>query len=186
MPDNLVNVQAPGSAAIKQLAGRNPQAASLTALNNWNLIVSELDKKDITDAYNLCAVAATVSVETGNYFCPIREFGDLKELYRLYGNYYGRGFIQLTWRDNYKQCGQALGLDLISNPDLMLVPDPAAQALAWFWKAHGIATIAAQAALYPRRSAGRLIVWKRVRTAVNGGENGLSSFLEVLTMLGII
>jgi Chitinase class I len=34
--------------------------------------------------------------------------------------YYGRGLVQLTWYDNYKKAGDALGLDLVNQPDLML------------------------------------------------------------------
>ena len=35
------------------------------------------------------------------------------------GKYYGRGFIQLTGKDNYKKYGDLAGVDLISNPDLV-------------------------------------------------------------------
>lgn len=34
--------------------------------------------------------------------------------------FYGRGFIQVTWRSNYVKVGSKLGVDLISNPDLLL------------------------------------------------------------------
>ena len=40
--------------------------------------------------------------------------------------YRGRGFIQLTGKDNYKRYGDMLGLDLVNNPDLLLDPDIAA------------------------------------------------------------
>lgn len=40
--------------------------------------------------------------------------------------YYGKGFPQLTWFDNYKKMGELLGLDLINNPDLALVPENSA------------------------------------------------------------
>ena len=36
--------------------------------------------------------------------------------------YYGRGYPQLTWLDNYKKMGKLLGLDLANNPELALVP----------------------------------------------------------------
>lgn len=40
--------------------------------------------------------------------------------------YYGKGYPQITWFDNYKKMGDLLGLDLINNPDLALVPENSA------------------------------------------------------------
>ena len=40
--------------------------------------------------------------------------------------YYGKGYPQITWFDNYKKMGELLGLDLINNPDLALVPENSA------------------------------------------------------------
>ena len=37
--------------------------------------------------------------------------------------YRGRGYVQLTWRNNYALAGRALNADLVSNPDLALQPD---------------------------------------------------------------
>jgi putative chitinase len=34
--------------------------------------------------------------------------------------YYGRGFVQLTWKKNYKAMGTALGVDLVNDPDRAL------------------------------------------------------------------
>jgi len=35
-------------------------------------------------------------------------------------SYYGRGLVQLTFKENYKKVGDLLGIDLVNNPDLML------------------------------------------------------------------
>lgn len=47
--------------------------------------------------------------------------------------YRGRGLKQLTGKDNVKRCSAALGVDFVSNPDLLLEPEYAALSAAWFW-----------------------------------------------------
>jgi putative chitinase len=48
--------------------------------------------------------------------------------------YHGRGYIQLTGRDNYRRAGQALGLPLEAQPELVERPDVAAKVAVWFWQ----------------------------------------------------
>ncbi len=48
--------------------------------------------------------------------------------------YAGRGFIQLTGRDNYRMAGEALGLPLLDKPELAARPDIAARIAVWYWK----------------------------------------------------
>jgi glycosyl hydrolase family 19 (putative chitinase) len=43
--------------------------------------------------------------------------------------YYGRGFVQLTWKHNYDKMGRKLGHDLVHNPDIALQPAVAAGVL---------------------------------------------------------
>ena len=48
--------------------------------------------------------------------------------------YFGRGPIQLSWNYNYKDAGDALGLDLLNNPGLVASdPDVAWRTAAWAW-----------------------------------------------------
>jgi len=47
--------------------------------------------------------------------------------------YHGRGFIQLTGRDNYTRAEKALGVPLTTNPDLAASPEIAAKIAVWYW-----------------------------------------------------
>lgn len=73
---------------------------------------------------------------------PQRYFAKKYERKKILGNvrpgdgyrFRGRGYIQLTGRDNYTRAGRALGLDLANNPDLAAEPQNAARIAIWFWK----------------------------------------------------
>ena len=56
--------------------------------------------------------------------------------------YRGRGLKQLTGKDNYARCGQALGVDFVGNPDLLLEPIYAARSAGWFWKSNNLSAFA--------------------------------------------
>jgi len=56
--------------------------------------------------------------------------------------YHGRGLIQLTGKDNYRNCGEGIGMDLISNPELLLQPKGAALSAGWFFNKHGLNALA--------------------------------------------
>lgn len=73
----------------------------------------------------------------------------------------GRGLPQITGRDNYLACGLALGLDLITHPELLEQPLPAARSAGWFWKVKNLAPLADADKFGSLRK-----IW-------NGGYNGL-------------
>lgn len=54
----------------------------------------------------------------------------------------GRGLKQLTGKDNYTRCGSSLGVDLVSNPDLLLEPIYAARSAGWFYKTNNLSSFA--------------------------------------------
>ena len=68
------------------------------------------------DVRHLAYALATTKHETGNTMLPIEEYGcgkgyDYGEIDPETGQtYYGRGFVQLTWRDNYARATAELAL----------------------------------------------------------------------------
>lgn len=56
--------------------------------------------------------------------------------------YRGRGLKQLTGKDNHTRCGTALGVNLVTNPELLLTPAYAARSAAWFWKSNNLSVFA--------------------------------------------
>jgi hypothetical protein len=59
--------------------------------------------------------------------------------------YYGRGWFQLSWPCNYHAAGQALGVDLLSNPDLVeQQQDLAVKTAIWFYNSNNMAGPAKQ------------------------------------------
>lgn len=80
--------------------------------------------------------------------------------------YRARGAIGITGKDNYRACGQALGLDLVNAPELLQVLPGAARSAGWFWSTHGCNALA-DADQFDRLTA-----------AINGGQNGASDRRE--------
>jgi hypothetical protein len=101
---------------------------------------------DILDVRWAAYVLATIKHECADVWHPIEEFGKGKG--RPYGTpitltdssgkqyintYYGRGYVQLTWKNNYQKLGHALGLgdDLMYHPEKALSPDLAYQIMSY-------------------------------------------------------
>jgi putative chitinase len=83
--------------------------------------------------------------------------------------YRGRGLIQITGREMYTKCGNALGIDLIDNPDLLLAPQYAALSAGWFWNKHGL-NLLADAQEYGT-----------ITRRINGGTTGLDERIAKIT-----
>lgn len=73
----------------------------------------------------------------------------------------GRGLIQVTGRTNYAACGQALGLPLLEQPELLEQPQYAAASAGWYWRSRNLNAL-----------CDRMDIVGLTR-AVNGGVNGL-------------
>ncbi|WP_397448111.1 glycoside hydrolase family 19 protein [Pseudomonas sp. NA-150] len=81
--------------------------------------------------------------------------------------YRGRGLIQITGRANYAACGEALGLDLINQPELLEQPQYACLSAAWFWSTRGLNTLADSGS------------FDKITQRINGGQNGAADRLAL-------
>ncbi len=73
--------------------------------------------------------------------------------------YRGRGPIQVTGRANYRECGQAIGVDLESEPSLLELRSTGAASTAWYWRKHKLTGYNGDVLAVTRR--------------INGGTNGI-------------
>jgi len=78
-------------------------------------------------------ILATVAWETNHTWLPVKEAYWTSEKWRSkhlrYYPFYGRGYVQVTWKSNYEIFGKLLHVDLVEHPDLALYPKYAAYIL---------------------------------------------------------
>tara|TARA_R110000744_G_scaffold361412_2_gene469165 strand:- start:217 stop:801 length:585 start_codon:yes stop_codon:yes gene_type:complete len=80
-------------------------------------------------------VLATAFWETNRTMKPVKEayWVNNAETWRKnnlrYWPWYGRGYVQLTWEANYIKAGKSLGLDLTTDPDVVMEPGISAKIL---------------------------------------------------------
>lgn len=73
--------------------------------------------------------------------------------------YRGRGLIQITGLNNYRECGNGLKVDLVKQPELLAQDVYAAQSATWFFATKGCL-----------KYSGDVV---QVTKVINGGTNGL-------------
>lgn len=141
----------------------------------------------ITTAFRQAMFLANVAQETGSLFY-LREIADgsAYEGRADLGNtqpgdgkrFPGRGCLQATGRSMYEKLRGALGLDCVSNPQLLELPGPAARSAAWIWTVDKKLNTFADARKF----------WQTCK-GINGGTNGLDERIEhyvrVRSALGI-
>src|SRR6185503_1722479 len=76
--------------------------------------------------------------------------------------YKGRGPIQLTGRSNYITAGRALGLNLLSHPNMAAQPNVGFRVAGWYWVGHGLNGLADAKN------------FREITRRINGGYNGYS------------
>ena len=84
--------------------------------------------------------------------------------------YHGRGFIQITGRDNYRMAGDALGLPLEQRPELASNPAIAAKIAVWYWKT--------RVKPYIKNFADTASVTKKINPAMRGLDDRQSYFQD--------
>lgn len=152
-------------------------------------VLTALEGAQLTDQPMVLMALATIRAETEG-FEPVAEgrsrFNtspnghpfDLYDNRRDLGNrgkpdgerFRGRGYVQLTGRDNYQRYGKAIGLgsDLIRDPELASDPAIAGRLLAAFLADRDVAI----------RQALAEDDLRHARRLVNGGSHGLDRFTE--------
>lgn len=160
------------------------QVAGLTYIVDvWEKSHSKKDDRWL--AYAL----GTAFHETGFKMQPVREIGGPTYFFRMYDPeslnsrraalarsmgakpgdgpiFYGRGYVQLTWRSNYARMGKAFGLDLTSSStaaDRVLEPELAAK-IMFKGMEEGLFTGCKFADFFNPTTED----WKRARKIING------------------
>lgn len=89
--------------------------------------------------------------------------------------YHGRGFVQLTGRDNYRMASDALGIDLLNHPDLASKPDVAAKIAVWYWNS--------RVKPYVKNFADTRAVTQKINPAAKGLENRHENFKDYMNIM---
>lgn len=159
-----------GSMNTKQVNGLN------TILEEWETNYAKNDDRWL--AYML----ATAHHETGRTMQPIEEWGKGKD--RPYGTrlkmakdkngkripytdtteiFYGRGFVQLTWYENYDKAGKKLGQDFLHNAAGVMKPSNATK-IMFLGMTEGWFTGAKLSTFFNATTED----WKNARKIING------------------
>ena len=142
-------------AAQAKPAVKQYQTAQLKTLTGTaaEAIAKRLALQQGLKGVELAAFLAQIKHESWD-FTRMHEVGDKRYFQKMYdkkykpakakglGNtefgdgvrYRGRGYMQLTGRDNYRSVGRLLGIDLERNPELAARPDIAARVALLYWK----------------------------------------------------
>lgn len=83
--------------------------------------------------------------------------------------YIGRGYIQLTGKDNYREFGKLLDVDLLKNPDKVATEYPLLSG-AWFFSKNGLNAMADKGSTDD--------VVKSITKKINGGTVGIDHRLK--------
>jgi putative chitinase len=93
--------------------------------------------------------------------------------------YIGRGLIQLTGKENYENCGNSIGADLVGNPYLLEEPRYAVLSAGWFWNKKGLNALADEGTTNSFE-----VMTKRINGGLLGLDDRKAKMNEALKALG--
>ena len=93
--------------------------------------------------------------------------------------YIGRGLIRCTGKEAYQYCGEALGVNLLANPELLEEPRYATLSAGWFWNKKGLNALADEGT-----SDSFEVMTKRINGGLLGLDDRKSKMIEALKALG--
>jgi hypothetical protein len=188
-PQPGVGADITGRLDVDSVAAMFPLTRKANITGNLPFVLAGLRARSLGDRPMVLMALSTIRAETEG-FVPISEgrsrFNTSTTPFDLYdagtsigtrlGNvergdgprFKGRGYVQLTGRDNYRRIGEQLGENLIANPDRANDPATAGLILAQFLK-NQEARIRQALANDELRTARRL---------VNGGSHGFDRFAD--------
>lgn len=122
---------------------QNPDPGRFDLAGDRAALVLEMKKGGIVTKNQITAFLANICQET-DWLKTLEEYGDYdywQYLVEISGEpnawmYHGRGYIMLTWADNYRAAGQGIGVDdrLVNEPHLLANDkELAAKTAVWYW-----------------------------------------------------
>jgi len=130
---------------VDQLAriSENPDPVGYDLAGDRAALVPAMKEGGIVTKNQITAFLANICQET-DWLKTLEEYGDFDYWQYLVGvsgdpnawMYHGRGYIQLTWADNYRAAGEGIGVGdlLVNEPHLLAIDkDLAAKAAVWYW-----------------------------------------------------
>ncbi|MFJ4681323.1 MULTISPECIES: glycoside hydrolase family 19 protein [unclassified Kitasatospora] len=157
---------------------------------------------DTVKKQEAAAFLANVSHETGGLVYIVEQntanyphYCDTSQSYGCPAGqaaYYGRGPIQLSWNFNYKAAGDALGIDLLHNPNLVQT-DPAVawKTGIWYWMTqNGPGTMTPHNAIVNGSGFGETIRSINGSIECNGGnpaqvQSRINAYTSFTSILGV-
>lgn len=148
-----------------------------------------MEEFQINTKYRIAAFIAQIAHESGN-FHYVEEIasGKAYEYREDLGNlqpqaleiahanhstsgqwFKGHGYIQITGYYNHKKCGEALGIDAVTNPKVLCTIENACRSAAWFWNIHNCNHLA------------DVGLFGAITKKINGGFNGATERMTIYT-----